>query len=625
MNWQPLVALPARIMVPLLLLVLTLFAAGVNYAYQVDEYWRTVEASENDRLVERLSVEQARLEIESGFGNRQQVRRQVAALGMRPGTSHAFLVDDQGIVVAALSRTAIGRSLAEALEGESEQVRDGLVKAVDRGASNITVARTSAGRALIGHAPVQPRYDFIVRLDLEQSVATRIADSRGLLQRQAATILVLAILVWGVLHLLWFRRSRALTTTVAAIGSGSLGARSGLRGRDEIGYIGAAVDRMAEELQARMADEARLSELINRSPVVAMEWRNGPGWPVEFVSENVAQWGYARDQFMTGEIAFADLIHADDRTRIEAEVADHLAHGPDDYRQEYRLRTADGGWIWVDDRTWLSRDDAGRVTHIHGVLLDITRQKHAEDDLRVLNAELEQRVTQRTRDLEAANRELESFSYSVSHDLKAPLRGIDGYSQLLLNEYGERFDDEGRHFIANIRSGVRQMHQLIEDMLAYSRMERRALELRPVDLAVLANAVVQGGKPRDKDGQVTVEQHVPPIEIRTDREGLTLVLRNLLENAVKFSRKDIGARVELGAREDGGRVVLWVRDNGIGFDMKYHDRIFDIFQRLHRAENYPGTGIGLALVKKAVQRMGGRVWAESTPGEGATFYLDLPR
>lgn len=625
MSWQPLLALPARIMVPLLLLVLTLLAAGVNYAYQVDEYWRTVEVSENDRLVERLSVEQARLEIESGLGNRQQVRRQVAALGMRPGTSHAFLVDDDGIVVAALSRTAIGRSLAEALEGESEEVRDGVVKAAGRGGSNITVARNSAGRALIGHAPVQPGYDFIVRVDLEQSVATRIADSRGLLQRQAATILVLAILVWAVLHLLWFRRSRALTATVAAIGSGRLETRSGLSGRDEIGYIGAAVDRMAEELQARRADEARLSELINRSPVVAVEWRNGPGWPVEFVSENVVRWGYARHQFMRGEIAFADLIHADDRSRIEAEVAHHLARGPDDYRQEYRLRTAGGNWIWVDDRTWLSRDDAGQVTRIHGVLLDITRQKHAEDELRVLNSELEQRVTQRTRDLEAANRELESFSYSVSHDLKAPLRGIDGYSQLLLNEYGERFDEEGRHFIANIRSGVRQMHQLIEDMLAYSRMERRALELRPVDLAVLVNAVTQGGKPKDKDGQVTVEQHVPPIEIHADREGLTLVLRNLLENAVKFSRKDIGARIELGAREDGGRVLLWVRDNGIGFDMKYHDRIFDIFQRLHRAENYPGTGIGLALVKKAVQRMGGRVWAESAPGEGATFYLDLPR
>jgi PAS domain S-box-containing protein len=625
MSWQPLLALPARIMVPLLLLVLTLLAAGVNYAYQVDEYSRTVEASERDRLVERLSVEQARLEIESGLGNRQQVRRQVAALGMRPGTSHAFLVDDNGIVVAALSRTAIGRPFAEALANEPEHVRDGLLGAVGRDASRITVARAADGRALTGHAPIQPRHEFVMRVDLEQSVATRIADSRGLLQRQAATILALAVLVWGVLHLLWFRRSRLLTTTVAAIGSGRLEARSGLSGRDEIGYIGAAVDRMAEELQAHRADEARLSELINRSPVVAMEWRNLPGWPVEFISASVLQWGYARQQFMTGEIVFAQLIHPEDRPRIESEVAAHLADGPDDYRQEYRLRTADGSWIWVDDRTWLSRDDAGQVTRIHGVLLDITRQKHAEDDLRLLNQELEQRVSERTMDLEAANRELESFSYSVSHDLKAPLRGIDGYSQLLLNEYGERFDDEGRHFIANIRSGVKQMHQLIEDMLAYSRMERRAVELRPVDLAVLANAVVQGGKPKGEDKQVTVEQHVPPIEIHADREGLTLVLRNLLENAVKFSREEIETRIEVGAREEGARVLLWVRDNGIGFDMKYHDRIFDIFQRLHRAENYPGTGVGLALVKKAVQRMGGRVWAESTPGNGATFYLDLPR
>jgi two-component system, NtrC family, sensor kinase len=146
MSWQPLLALPARIMVPLLLLVLTLLAAGVNYAYQVDEYSRTVEASERDRLVERLSVEQARLEIESGLGNRQQVRRQVAALGMRPGTSHAFLVDDDGIVVAALSRTAIGRPFAEALANEPEHVRDGLLGAVGRDASRITVVPAADGR-----------------------------------------------------------------------------------------------------------------------------------------------------------------------------------------------------------------------------------------------------------------------------------------------------------------------------------------------------------------------------------------------------------------------------------------------------------------------------------------------
>lgn len=625
MTWQNVLVLPARVAVPAVLLVLTLAAAGVNYAYHVRDYARAVEASERERLLERLSVEQERLEIEVGFGNRQQMRRQVAALGMRPGLTHAYLVDANGVVVAALSRTDIGRTLEEALSEEATGLREGLMHAIRGDAGRISVDRPLEDRALVGYAPLQSGQSFVVRLDLERPLAARIADSRAVLRNQSATMLALAVLLWGVLHVVWFRRARHLKATVDAIGGGRLDARARLAGRDEIAFIGAAVDRMAAELEARRADELRLSTLINRSPVVAIEWANQPGWPVVFVSDGVARWGYAREQFLGSELVYSDLIHPEDRDRIEAEVAIHLRDGPDDYRQEYRLLTADGDWIWVDDRTWLSRDEAGKVMLIHGVLLDITRQKRAEEALRTLNRELEQRVGERTAELEAAVRELESFSYSVSHDLKAPLRGIDGYSQLLRTEYGDALDAEAQQFIANIRSGVTQMHQLIEDMLAYSRMERRALEPQLVDLAELVGAVVQAGLAEGEGRSILVDDRVPSLRMHVDREGLTMVLRNLIENALKFSRHAEEARIEVGAREEAEHVVLWVRDNGIGFDMKYHDRIFDIFQRLHRAEDYPGTGIGLALVKKAVARMKGRVRAESAPGEGAIFYLELPR
>lgn len=248
----------------------------------------------------------------------------------------------------------------------------------------------------------------------------------------------------------------------------------------------------------------------------------------------------------------------------------------------------------------------------------------AEESLRVLNQNLEQHVTARTTQLEQANRELESFSYAVSHDLKAPLRAISGFSQILLQDHHERLDEEARHLLERITRNVSHMHQLIGDLLAYSRMERNAPEIHSLDLPALVHRVMRSIDDATTESGVTLEVRIPPLRVQADSEGLTVALRNLLENAFKFSRKAATPRIELEAREQGGQVELWVRDNGIGFDMQEHDRIFTIFQRLQPTDEYPGTGIGLALVNKAMQRMEGRVWAESTPGVGATFHLEIP-
>lgn len=256
---------------------------------------------------------------------------------------------------------------------------------------------------------------------------------------------------------------------------------------------------------------------------------------------------------------------------------------------------------------------------------DVDARKRAELALQALNEQLEQRVRDRTAALEAANAELEAFSYSVSHDLKAPLRGIDGYSRLLWEDYQDRLDDDGRFLLEGVRQAAGQMHQLIDDLLAYSRLERRALDDAPIELRPIVEGVLAERDEEIRSRSVRLQLAVPDVAVRANRDGFAQAMRNLLDNALRFTTDVAEPQIEIGGTVEPARCMLWVKDNGIGFDMRYHDRIFEIFQRLHRQDEYPGTGIGLALVRKAMQRMGGRVWAESSPGNGATFFLDLPR
>lgn len=290
---------------------------------------------------------------------------------------------------------------------------------------------------------------------------------------------------------------------------------------------------------------------------------------------------------------------------------------------ELRMQRADGSVFWGYLETLIAQESSCEF-ETRVVFSDITERKQGEAEILRLNAELEQRVAERTAKLEALNKELEAFSYSVSHDLKAPLRGIDGYCRLLEEDYLDRLGEEGRRFIGNIRQGAAQMHELIEDLLNYSRFERRSLQPAIIDLAEVVRVVAaEKAAEVDRLGAVLLVT-IPSVKARVDCDGFVVVLRNLLDNALKFSHAAHPPTVEIGARREGDKALLWVRDNGIGFDMKFHDRIFEIFQRLQRSEEFPGTGIGLALVDKAVKRMDGRVWAESSPGQGATFFLELP-
>ncbi|MEE9166982.1 MAG: PAS domain S-box protein [Candidatus Neomarinimicrobiota bacterium] len=267
-------------------------------------------------------------------------------------------------------------------------------------------------------------------------------------------------------------------------------------------------------------------------------------------------------------------------------------------------------------------DSKGKRVGAMGVSRDITGRKQAEEEIRKLNEELEQRVKERTTELEAANEELESFSYSVSHDLRAPLRTIDGFSQILLEDYGDKLDSQGKDYLQRVDKGAKHMAQLTDDLLELSRVTRREMKRQAVDLSALAKEIAAELEKTQPERQV--EFIIPKgLVANGDSRLLRVVLENLMGNAWKFTGTKPRAKIEFGVESVNGESAYFVKDNGAGFDRAYADKLFAPFQRLHSETEFEGTGIGLASVKRIIRRHGGQVRAESREGSGATFYFTL--
>ncbi len=389
-----------------------------------------------------------------------------------------------------------------------------------------------------------------------------------------------------------------------------------------------------EEIQATIALADQLRQVVQNMPVM-LDAFDANGAIVAWNKECETVTGYSAEEIVKNPTAL-NLLYPDNQIRqvLSAAISTNLTDTRD---QEWVLTCKDGrqktiSWSSISREfpipgwtTWaVGVDVTGRVQAHQALQQSEEQLRLALDALQKLNGELEKRVRQRTIELEVANHSLESFTYSVSHDLKAPLRGIEGYSKLIMEDYESVLDENGRFFLSNILQATQQMNQLIDDLLAFSHLERQTLLTAVINPRILIANLLAERKIEIDTWQISVTMNVVETAVFADPHGLTLIMRNLLDNAIKFTGKTPNPAITIGGEPTPQGYKLWVQDNGIGFDMRFHDRIFDIFQRLHLPEEYPGTGIGLAIVHKAVVRLGGKIWADSAPGCGATFYLELP-
>jgi PAS domain S-box-containing protein len=326
------------------------------------------------------------------------------------------------------------------------------------------------------------------------------------------------------------------------------------------------------------------------------------------------------EQEALGQIS-RELLHTE-YVGQSVEAVDLLLAELGIWRGELRQWHRDGSTLLVQSSIAALRD--AHETPIGYVFVnhDMTARKLAEAEVQRLNAELEDRVLERTAQLEAVNREMETFAYSVSHDLRAPLRSIDGFSNVLVQEYSGKLDEQGHHYIERIRSGVERMGALIDGILMLSRLSRRELRTEEVDLSATACEIIETLTSQEGERHVTV--HIQEgMLVKGDRDLIRSLLENLLGNAWKFTAPRADATIELGNTSIDDQLVYYVRDNGVGFSMAYADKLFSPFQRLHRSSEFAGFGIGLATVQRIVHRHGGRIWVRAAEGAGATFYFTL--
>ncbi len=397
--------------------------------------------------------------------------------------------------------------------------------------------------------------------------------------------------------------NRWITVTASPTGAGGLSV-----------YFRDITDRKRVEEQLMM-----LSRAVEQNPasIVITDVRGN----IEYVNEKfVRLTGYSREEALGQN---PRILKSGERPREEYAAMWSTILSGGEWRGEFHNKKKNGELYWEYASISAVRDKEGTIQHFLAVKEDITARRRAEAEIRRLNEELEERVQGRTEELRRANSELESFSYSVSHDLKAPLRVIIGFADMLNRDLASSITGKQRQHLESIMKSAEQMNQLITSLLTFSRIARQVPQLVPVDVEQLVRAVVEQQRQSPGASAPVVEIHPLPA-VTADPVLLRQVFANLISNAFKFTRTTLNPRIEIGGSAQQDQSLYFVRDNGVGFPSSKSGRLFQVFQRLHGQAEFEGTGIGLANVRKVIERHGGRVWAEGEEGKGASFYFSIP-
>lgn len=587
---------------------------------------------------------------------------------MSPGMNQKSLFSLRGRFVAvlllafvALAALLVWHSLAlrqahiqaalDRLQYETRLISARQQSLIERGDSVLNALISTPTLRGAGNTPCEQ-----VLAERLQSLSLSMAEAEAPAQRQLLISLAIAlsILAGILLFIFWggercvMRPLHRLAQAARRFGTGDFTARNDLPCDSiEIGVVAHAFADMAAALQdstvSRQCLEAeievqqqlakqlrdskeRLRMALKAAKAGCLEWHLDGGQD-NWSDEVWALFGLEPTAGPPGYETWRQIVHPDDLERAVRIVNEAVASGSA-FEFEWRIKVPDNAsrntaprWImsWVQPE----RDATGRVTRYFSLSMDISERKEAELALAKYRDRLEEKVAERTAELAAANKDLEGFTYAASHDLKGPLGRINNFCTLLSQRYRPQLEGDGLMFLDLIQQNAQRLMILVADLLAHAQIGQQPRSAQLVDVAPIVHTIFHERSDELRQGGVELRLGLPEgFQVPGDPSGLTQALRNLIDNAIKYSARARPPVIDVGGQIADGRYHLWVRDNGIGIEPVYHEKIFDIFRRLHTYTEYPGNGVGLALVRKAVERMGGKIWVDSEIGQGTTFFLE---